>query len=89
MRYKLPKADEMSKAVQDALESYITWHICECYGVHRVQDLTVTEMQGVMAEYFDQKSMSLDSIISNVLRNIINTWESANGKNILQGLIPL
>lgn len=48
MRYKLPKADEMSKAVQDALESYITWHICECYGVHRVQDLTVTEMQGVM-----------------------------------------
>lgn len=83
MSYKMPRADEMAKVVQDSLQTYLEWHICETYGVLRVEDLSIAEAQELMSEYFNQKSMDLNSMMAVILRNIIRSWELANGKGIL------
>jgi hypothetical protein len=83
MSFKMPRADEIAKVVQESLQTYLEWHICETYGVLRVEDLSFTEAQELMAEYFNQKSMDLNSMLAVVLRNIIRSWELANGKGIL------
>jgi HD superfamily phosphohydrolase len=83
MKFELPRADEMSQVVRNAMQSYLEWHICETFGVHKVEDLTYTEIQSVMSEYFNQKSMNLGSMISLVLKDIITKWEEQNGRGIL------
>ena len=83
MSFKLPNPNDMGNAVRDSLHHYLEWHICEYYGVHRIDDLTVTEITEVMAEYFNQKSARLDSMIAEALRMAIGNWESSNGKGIL------
>lgn len=83
MSFKLPSPNDMGNVVRDSLHHYLEWNICEHYGVHRVEDLTVTEIQEVMAEYFNQKSARLDSIVAEALRIAIGNWEASNGKGIL------
>jgi hypothetical protein len=60
MSFKLPSPNDMGNVVRDSLHQYLEWHICEHYGVHRIDDLTVTEITEVMAEYFNQKSARFD-----------------------------
>lgn len=83
MSFKLPSPNDMGNVVRDSLHHYLEWHICEHYGVLRVDDLTVTEIQEVMAEYFNQKSARLDSMVAEALRIAIGNWEASNGKGIL------
>jgi hypothetical protein len=83
MSFKLPSPNDMGTVVRDSLHHYLEWHICEHYGVHRVDDLTVTEIQEVMAEYFNQKSARIDSMVAEALRVAIGNWEASNGKGIL------
>lgn len=83
MSFKLPSPNDMGNVVRDSLHRYLEWHICEYYGVHRIDDLTVTQIQEVMAEYFNQKSARLDSMIAEALRISIGNWEASNGKGIL------
>ena len=83
MSFKLPSPNDMGTVVRDSLHHYLEWHICEHYGVHRVDDLTLTEIQEVMAEYFNQKSARLDSMVAEALRIAIGNWEASNGKGIL------
>ena len=44
MSFKLPSPNDMGNVVRDSLHHYLEWHICEHYGVHRIDDLTVTEI---------------------------------------------
>jgi hypothetical protein len=83
MSFNMPKSEEIAKVVREAIENHISWHICETYGVTKVQDLTFTEIQEVMSEYFNQKSVDLNSVMSSILRDIIRTWEHANGRGII------
>lgn len=83
MSFKLPSPNDMGNVVRDSLHTYLEWHICEHYEVHRIEDLSVTEIQEVMAEYFNQKSARLDSMIAEALKMAIGNWESSNGKGIL------
>ena len=83
MSFKLPSPNDMGNVVRDSLHHYLEWHICEHYEVHRIEDLSVTEIQEVMAEYFNQKSARLDSMIAEALKMSIGNWESSNGKGIL------
>ena len=83
MNFKLPSPNDMGNVVRHYLHQYLEWHICEHYGVHRIGDLTVTEITEVMAEYFNQKSERLDSMVAQALRIAIGNWEASNGKGIL------
>lgn len=83
MSFKLPSPNDMGTVVRDSLHHYLEWHICEHYGVHRIDDLNLTEIQEVMAEYFNQKSARLDSMVAEALRIAIGNWEASNGKGIL------
>jgi hypothetical protein len=69
MNFKLPSPNDMGNVVRHSL--------------HRIGDLTVTEITEVMAEYFNQKSERLDSMVAQALRIAIGNWEASNGKGIL------
>ena len=72
----------MGNVVRDS-SSLFGGHICEHYGVHRIDDLTVTEITEVMAEYFNQKSARLDLMVAEALRSRLETGRASNGKGIL------
>lgn len=82
MSYVLPSKKDLNDLIQRSLSTYIESHVLDYYAVDYVEDLSIDQIREVLAVYFNEKSVHLESPIVTSLYYILMIWQSENGKNI-------
>lgn len=82
MSYVLPSKKDLNDLIQRSLSTYIEGHVLDYYAVDYVEDLSIDQIREVLAVYFNEKSVHLESPIVTSLYYILMIWQSENGKNI-------
>ena len=83
MSYVLPSKKDLNDLIQRSLTSYIEEHVLNYYAVNYVEELSLDQIREVLAVYFNEKSLHLESPIVTSLYYILMIWQSENGQNIL------
>ena len=83
MSYVLPSKKDLNDLIQRSLTSYIEEHVLNYYAVNYVEELSLDQIREVLAVYFNEKSLHLESTIVTSLYYILMIWQSENGQNIL------
>jgi len=83
MSYVLPSKKDLNDLIQRSLSIYIEGHILNYYAVDYVEELSLDQIREVLAVYFNEKSLHLESPIVTSLYYILMIWQSENGQNIL------
>jgi hypothetical protein len=72
MSYVLPSNQQLNDLIQRSLSIYIEGHILNYYAVDYIEDLTHSQIQEVVATYFNEKSARLESPIVSSLYALID-----------------
>lgn len=83
MSYVLPSKKDLNDLIQRSLSTYIEDHVLNYYAVDYVEELSLDQIREVLAAYFNEKSLHLESPIVTSLYYILMIWQSENGQNIL------
>lgn len=83
MSYVLPSKKDLNDLIQRSLSTYIEGHVLNYYAVDYVEELSLDQIREVLAVYFNEKSLHLESPIVTSLYYILMIWQSENGQNIL------
>jgi hypothetical protein len=83
MSYVLPSKKDLNDLIQRSLSTYIEEHVLNYYAVNYVEELSLDQIREVLAVYFNEKSLHLESPIVTSLYYILMIWQSENGQNIL------
>ena len=83
MSYVLPSKKDLNDLIQRSLSTYIEGHILNYYAVNYVEELSLDQIREVLAVYFNEKSLHLESPIVTSLYYVLMIWQSENGQNIL------
>jgi hypothetical protein len=83
MSYVLPSKQDLNDLIQRSLSTYIEGHVLNYYAVDYVEELSLDQIREVLAAYFNEKSLHLESPIVTSLYYILMIWQSENGQNIL------
>lgn len=83
MSYVLPSKKDLNDLIQRSLSTYIEGHVLNYYAVDYVEELSLDQIREVLAAYFNEKSLHLESPIVTSLYYILMIWQSENGQNIL------
>jgi len=83
MSYVLPSKKDLNDLIQRSLSTYIEEHVLNYYAVDYVEELSLDQIREVLAVYFNEKSVQLESPIVTSLYYILMIWQSENGQNIL------
>lgn len=82
MSYVLPSKKDLNDLIQRSLSTYIEGHVLNYYAVDYVEELSFDQIREVLAVYFNEKSVHLESPIVTSLYHILMIWQSENGQNI-------
>ena len=82
MSYVLPSKKDLNDMIQRSLSTYIEEHVLNYYAVNYVEELSLDQIREVLAVYFNEKSVHLESPIVTSLYYILMIWQSENGQNI-------
>lgn len=82
MSYVLPSKKDLNDLIQRSLSTYIEEHVLNYYAVNYVEELSLDQIREVLAVYFNEKSVHLESPIATSLYYILMIWQSENGQNI-------
>lgn len=82
MSYVLPSKKDLNDLIQRSLSTYIEEHVLNYYAVNYVEELSLDQIREVLAVYFNEKSVHLESPIVTSLYYILMIWQSENGQNI-------
>lgn len=82
MSYVLPSKQDLNDLIQRSLSTYIEEHVLNYYAVNYVEELSLDQIREVLAAYFNEKSLHLESPIVTSLYHILTIWQSENGQNI-------
>ena len=82
MSYVLPSKKDLNDLIQRSLSTYIEEHVLNYYAVDYVEELSLDQVREVLAVYFNEKSLHLESPIVTSLHYILMIWQSENGQNI-------
>lgn len=83
MSYVLPSKKDLNDLIQRSLSTYIEEHVLNYYAVDYVEELSLDQIREVLAVYFNEKSVQLESPIVTSLYYTLMIWQSENGQNIL------
>jgi len=82
MSYVLPSKRDLNDLIQRSLSAYIEGHILNYYAVDYVEELSFDQIREVLATYFNEKSLNLESPVVTSLYCVLMIWQSENSQNI-------